>query len=111
MQNAILDVAVKAARTAGERILAELDHVDQATVTGKNSNEFVTHVDRLSEEMIVDQLQEAYPDFGILAEEGGHISGVSHNTHLWIVDPLDGTRNFMQGYSPFSISIALMIEK
>lgn len=111
MINPMLNVATEAACEAGKIILKGLGHVDQMTITKKHSNEFVTQIDKISEETIIDRLQNAYPAHGILSEERGHISGENHDEYCWIIDPLDGTRNFMQGYSPFSVSIALLKDK
>ncbi|OGT44540.1 MAG: inositol monophosphatase [Gammaproteobacteria bacterium RIFCSPHIGHO2_12_FULL_38_11] len=105
----MLPVAINAAREASKTILRALTQVDKIEVASKNSNEFVTQVDRISEEIIIDHIQKAYPDHGILAEESGRISNPKNNhEYYWVIDPLDGTRNFMQGYPQFSITIALM---
>ena len=111
MINTMLDVAAQAARHAGKIIMDGLNKIEKIDIVSKHSNEFVTQIDRLSEESIIDQLQKAYPSHAILAEETGAIGPVDHDQHCWIIDPLDGTRNFMQGYFPFSVSIALMKNK
>ncbi|MCX7120174.1 MAG: inositol monophosphatase family protein [Gammaproteobacteria bacterium] len=109
MMHPMLPVAIAAAREASKTILQALNQVDKIEVASKNSNEFVTQVDRISEEIIIDHIQKAYPGHSILAEESGHISSHENNhEYCWIIDPLDGTRNFMQGYPQFSITIALM---
>jgi myo-inositol-1(or 4)-monophosphatase len=99
-----LNIAVKAARRAGQIIgRASLD-VDRIKVTSKRTNDFVTEVDRAAEAAIIGILRDAYPEHAILAEE----SGASGNSdYQWIIDPLDGTTNFIHGFPQFAISIAL----
>ena len=100
----MLNTAVKAARKAGSIInRASLD-VDLVKVASKGRSDFVTEVDRAAEQAIVDILLKAYPDHAILAEESG-ASGDSEYT--WIIDPLDGTTNFIHGFPQYAISIAL----
>src|SRR5512145_2819329 len=100
----MLNTAVKAARKAGSIInRASLD-VDLVKVASKGRSDFVTEVDRAAEQAIVDILLKAYPDHAILAEESG-ASGESEYT--WIIDPLDGTTNFIHGFPQYAVSIAL----
>ena len=100
----MLNTAVKAARKAGSIInRASLD-VDLVKVAAKGRSDFVTEVDRAAEQAIVDILLKAYPDHAILAEESG-ASGDSEYT--WIIDPLDGTTNFIHGFPQYAVSIAL----
>jgi myo-inositol-1(or 4)-monophosphatase len=100
----MLTIAVKAARRAGNIInRASLD-IDKLTVKRKNHNDFVSEVDRAAEDAIIEILLEAYPDHGILAEESG-VRGESE--YQWIIDPLDGTTNFLHGIPLFAIAIAL----
>jgi myo-inositol-1(or 4)-monophosphatase len=100
----MLNTAVKAARKAGSIInRASLD-VDLVKVASKGRSDFVTEVDRAAEQAIVDVLLKAYPDHAILAEESG-ASGDSEYT--WIIDPLDGTTNFIHGFPQYAVSIAL----
>jgi myo-inositol-1(or 4)-monophosphatase len=100
----MLNTAVKAARKAGSIInRASLD-VDLVKVASKGRSDFVTEVDRAAEQAIVDILLKAYPDHAILAEESG-ASGDSEYT--WIIDPLDGTTNFIHGFPQYAVSIAL----
>jgi myo-inositol-1(or 4)-monophosphatase len=100
----MLNTAVKAARKAGSIInRASLD-VDLVKVASKGRGDFVTEVDRAAEQAIVDILLKAYPDHAILAEEAG-ASGDSEYT--WIIDPLDGTTNFIHGFPQYAVSIAL----
>ncbi len=100
----MLNIAVRAARRAGEVITRQIERVDTLTVTSKGHNDFVSEVDRKAEAAIVDTLRTAYPDHAILAEEGGAIAG---NEFEWIIDPLDGTTNFLHGYPQYCVSIAL----
>lgn len=102
----MLHTAVKAARRAGNLInRASLD-LDRLTVQLKSDNEFVSEVDRAAEKAIVDTLRAAYPDHAILAEEGGRLEG-GRAEYEWIIDPLDGTTNFLHGFPQYAVSIAL----
>jgi len=103
-----LNIAVKAARRAGQIInRASLD-VDSLTVTAKQQSDFVTEVDKVAEAAIITILQDAYPQYGILAEESGEIAGKGAGTAFqWIIDPLDGTTNFIHGFPQYAVSIAL----
>lgn len=104
----MLNIAVKAARRAGKIILRHADQIDRLTIERKGRNDFVTEVDRRAEEAIVDAIRQAYPEHAILAEESGNRSG---NEYTWIIDPLDGTTNFLHGYPQFAVSIALQREQ
>jgi myo-inositol-1(or 4)-monophosphatase len=103
----MLNIAIKAARAAGAIInRASLD-LDLLKVNAKAPNDFVTEVDHLAEEAIIDTLLTAYPGHGILAEESGKARGAKDSDYLWIIDPLDGTTNFIHGFPVYSVSIAL----
>jgi len=109
----MLNTAVRAARQAGRIInRASLD-LDTLAVARKQRNDFVTEVDRASEEAIIEVLRTAYPNHSILAEESGH-DPKGHAGHpreadnIWIIDPLDGTTNFIHGFPQYAVSIALM---
>ncbi|MEO8151474.1 MAG: inositol monophosphatase family protein [Rhizobacter sp.] len=103
----MLNVAVIAARKAGSIInRASLD-VDQLKVTTKSANDFVTEVDQKAEEVVIETLLTAYPGHGILAEESGRTHGAKNSEYVWIIDPLDGTTNFIHGFPVYSVSIAL----
>lgn len=103
----MLNIAIKAARAAGAIInRASLD-VDRLTVTSKSHNDFVTEVDQAAEEVIIDTILEAFPAHGILAEESGQTRGNKGSDFLWIIDPLDGTTNFIHGFPVYAVSIAL----
>ncbi|WP_428417618.1 inositol monophosphatase family protein [Methylibium sp.] len=103
----MLNTAVKAARTAGALInRASLD-IERVTVTAKSHNDFVTEVDQAAEAAIIETLLGAYPGHGILAEETGRTHGAKDSDYLWIIDPLDGTTNFIHGFPVYAVSIAL----
>jgi myo-inositol-1(or 4)-monophosphatase len=103
----MLNVAIKAARAAGVIINRAALDVESVRVSQKMANDFVTEVDQASENIIIDTLLTAYPDHGILAEESGQTRGNPHSEHIWIIDPLDGTTNFIHGFPFYCISIAL----
>lgn len=104
----ILNIAVKAARKAGSIInRASLD-LDLLKVDTKQPNDFVTEVDKAAEAAIIGILKEAYPEHGILAEESGVTAGSGRGAEFqWIIDPLDGTTNFIHGLPQYAVSIAL----
>ena len=102
----MLNIAVKAARRAGSIInRAALEGAFE--VRAKNRNDFVTQVDRAAEQAILDVLRRAYPDHAVLAEESGASEG-ARSDYRWIIDPLDGTTNFVRGIPHFAVSIACM---
>jgi len=101
----MLNIAVKAARRAGSVINRATRNLDVLTVRAKGTNDFVSEVDHEAERAIVDTLRTAYPDHAILAEEGG---ATGHSDYVWIVDPLDGTTNFLHGFPQYAVSIGLM---
>ena len=100
----MLNIALRAARSAGDIIIRALDRLDQLTIGAKGPNDFVTNIDRQAEREIIAILHKAYPGHAILAEESG---GNSDGEYVWIIDPLDGTMNFMHGLPQFAVSIAL----
>lgn len=100
----ILNIAIRAARSAGALIVRQLERVDSLNVTAKGRNDFVTEVDQRAEQIIIDVIHKAYPDHGILAEESGQRSG---DETVWIIDPLDGTTNFLHNFPHFAVSIAV----
>lgn len=101
----MLNIAVRAARAAGNIIVRYAKRVDELTITTKEQNDFVSEVDREAEDKIIQVLRKAFPNHGILAEESGE-SG-SGDEYQWIIDPLDGTTNFLHGFPQFAVSIAL----
>src|ERR1700758_2153133 len=103
----LLNIAVRAARRAGELIVRSMNRLDSLTIASKGRNDFVTEVDRAAEQEIIATIRRHYPQHAFLAEESGR-SG-THET-LWIVDPLDGTTNFLHGFPVFCVSIACQIK-
>ena len=101
---ALLNTAIQAARRAGDIAVRALSRLDQLEIRAKARNDYVTQVDQAAEQAILESIRKRYPDHAFLAEESGH-SG--DNEFLWIVDPLDGTTNFLHGFPTFSVSIAL----
>jgi myo-inositol-1(or 4)-monophosphatase len=104
--SAILNVMVKAAYRAGRSLKRDLGEVENLQVSLKGPRNFVTAADRRAEEIVREELLKARPDYGFLGEEGGARAGAD-GTHRWIVDPLDGTTNFLHGIPHFAVSIAL----
>ncbi len=100
----MLNVALKAARRASQIIVRAMDRVDRLNVREKSRNELVSEIDRDAEGAIIDVLHQAYPDHGIIGEEGGEV--YSNADETWIIDPLDGTTNFVHGIPHFAVSIA-----
>jgi myo-inositol-1(or 4)-monophosphatase len=103
----MLTTAVKAARRAGSIINRGARDIDLLQVTAKGPKDFVSEVDRAAEAAIVQILHAAYPDHAILAEEGTARDANADAEHLWIIDPLDGTTNFLHGFPQYCVSIAL----
>ena len=106
----MLNVAIKAARAAGAIINRAALDVESVRVSLKQSNDFVTEVDQASENAIIETLLTAYPDHGILAEESGSTRGNPDSEAVWIIDPLDGTTNFIHGFPVYCVSIALQVK-
>lgn len=104
-----LNIAIKAARRASQIINRASNDLESLKVTSKSPNDFVTEVDKAAENAIIEVLQEAYPNYGILAEESGEAAGKGSQGEefQWIIDPLDGTTNFIHGFPQYAISIAL----
>lgn len=101
----MLNIATAAARDAGNIILRNIDKLDRIKIEVKAQNDFVTQVDRKAEEVIIQALQKAYPDHGILGEESGTYNEDSE--YKWIIDPLDGTTNYLHGFPQYAVSIGL----
>ena len=107
----MLNVAIKAARAAGAIINRAALDVESVRVSAKQTNDFVTEVDQAAEAIIIETLLTAYPDHGILAEESGEKPGKHGGAdHVWIIDPLDGTTNFIHGFPVYCVSIALAVK-
>ena len=105
----MVNIALRAARQAGDMIVKAADNLELVKVDEKGRHDFVTEVDRRSEEMIIEQIKKAYPDHRFLGEEGG-TSGDRSSDVEWIIDPLDGTTNFVRGIPHVAISIACKIK-
>ena len=101
----MVNIAIRAARRAGEVILRQINHVHQLEVAEKGRNDFVTRVDQMAEEAIIEVIRDHYPDHAIIAEESGQ-SG--DHAVQWIIDPLDGTTNYLHGFPVFAVSIGVM---
>jgi len=104
---ALLNTAVKAAHAAGDVVMRYSRRVHNLDVRSKARNEFVTQVDIMAEDIIVETIRERYPDHAILAEEGGEQG--EHDT-VWIIDPLDGTTNYLKGMPMFAVSIGVQVK-
>ena len=102
----MLNTAVKAARKAGSIITRASFDLDKLTVRRKQQNDFVSEVDHAAEEAIIGVLHEAYPDHGFLGEESGYKDRDAE--YLWVIDPLDGTTNFLHGLPQYCVSIGLL---
>ncbi len=105
-----LHLAVKAARRAGDIILRGVDTLETVQVFTKGRNDFVTEIDRRAETEIIAIIREFYPEHTILGEEGGRQEGHENNECVWIIDPLDGTNNFIHGLPHFAVSIAVEVK-
>lgn len=103
----MLNIAVRAARNAGEIISRSADNVGKLQINRKGINDFATEVDRAAEQEIIKVIKTAFPDHAILAEESGEHKG---NDYVWIIDPLDGTTNFLHGFPVYAVSIALQVK-
>ncbi len=100
----MLNTAVRAARSAGDMILRSSDNIGRLQVDQKGKNDYASEVDRMAEREIISIIKAAYPDHAILAEESGMHKG---NDFVWVIDPLDGTTNFLHGFPQYAVSIAL----
>jgi len=100
----LLNIAVRAARQAGNVIARNIDRFDTFSVSEKGTNDFVTEIDRVAERRIIDTVRRSYPDHAFLAEESG---AHGRNDFEWIIDPLDGTTNFVHGFPHLAVSIGV----
>jgi len=103
-----LNIALQAGRKAAEFILNNADRLDRHQIEQKSANDFVTQIDKQSEKIIIDSIRKAYPDHHILAEESGSLTAPAESDFQWIIDPLDGTTNFIFGIPHFAVSIGLV---
>ena len=106
----MLNVAVKAARAAGAIINRAALDLETVRISQKQVNDFVTEVDHAAEKVIIETLMAAYPGHGILAEESGTEHGAKDSEFVWIIDPLDGTTNFIHGFPFYCVGIALSVK-
>jgi myo-inositol-1(or 4)-monophosphatase len=106
----MVNVAVKAARAAGSIINRAALDIESVRISQKNANDFVTEVDQAAEQAIIETLLSAYPGHGIWAEESGREHGAKDSEFVWIIDPLDGTTNFIHGLPVYCVSIALAVK-
>ena len=105
MTRPAITIAVRAARAAGNVILRYMNRIDGLTVVEKQRMDFASEVDKLAESEIVKELRRAYPDHAIVGEEG---SAIGRGPLTWVIDPLDGTHNYLRGIPHFSVSIAML---
>src|SRR5579862_8223338 len=98
MRDAIVNIAVNAARAAGKVIMRSVDRLDTINISQKGHNDYVTDIDQQAEKEIIAIIRKAHPKHSILGEESGEIAG---NDYQWIIDPIDGTRNFIHGFPQF----------
>lgn len=106
MKHPIVNIAVQAARAAGNTIVRAMDRLDTLQISKKSTNDFVTEIDQQVERDIIYYIRKAYPNHSILGEETGETIG-ENDEYTWIIDPIDGTRNFIHGFPHFAVSIAL----
>ncbi|GGJ92529.1 type III secretion system regulator SuhB [Pseudomonas matsuisoli] len=103
----MLTIALRAARSAGELIFRSIERLDVISISEKEAKDYVSEVDKAAEQAIVAILRKAYPNHSILGEEGGMIEGSGEGAdYQWIIDPLDGTTNFLRGVPHYAVSIA-----
>jgi myo-inositol-1(or 4)-monophosphatase len=100
----LLNIAIRAARRAGDLIVRNVDRVPSLSVRSKSRNDFVTEVDHLAEHDIIETIRRTHPDHGFFGEETGRSGG---DEFIWIIDPLDGTTNFVHGFPVFAVSLAV----
>lgn len=100
----MLNIGIRAAHAAGDHIVKYVDRIQDMSVSNKGRNDFVTEVDKQAEAIIIDAIHKAYPGHAILAEESG---SQGEDEFQWVIDPLDGTTNFLHGFPHFAVSIAL----
>jgi myo-inositol-1(or 4)-monophosphatase len=102
----MLNIAIRAARTAGNIIAKGFENQSELQIEAKGDNDYVTRIDKEAEQAIIHKIKQSYPEHSFVGEEGGVVEG--DNDFKWIIDPLDGTTNFIKGIPHFAVSIALM---
>jgi myo-inositol-1(or 4)-monophosphatase len=103
----LLNIAIRAARRAGEVIVRGMNRLHRLDVRAKGQNDFVTEIDTQAEAAIIEIIRKHYPDHAVLGEESGQSGGPADSEFLWIIDPLDGTTNFVHGFPQFAVSIGV----
>lgn len=106
MRDPIINIAIEAALAAGKLVIRAMQRLDTIKIAEKKPNDFVTEIDQRAEQEIINIIRKAYPTHAILAEESGETAGDAAD-YQWIIDPIDGTRNFIHGFPYFCISIAV----
>lgn len=109
IMNPMLNIAIRAARKAGNIIAKSYEHLDSIQTSSKGNHDFVTNVDKAAESAIIETIRASYPDHTIITEESGALEGKDKDTQ-WVIDPLDGTTNFIKGFPHFSVSIAIRVK-
>lgn len=104
----MLNIAIRAARKAGDFIARSAENFDNVEAIQKGANDVITNIDTFAEHIIIDVIKKSYSEHGIVSEEAGVIKGKNAD-YQWIIDPLDGTSNFIKGIPHFSVSIALRV--
>jgi len=107
MLNPVVTVMVKAARLGGNVLLRNINRLDSLNVVQKDRMDYASEVDADAEKAIIKELRRAYPDYGVIGEEGGSVPGRS-GRHHWVIDPLDGTSNYLHGIPHYCVSLALI---
>ena len=102
--HALLNIAIRAARAAGVVIMRHHGRIDELSIEMKRRHDFVSEVDRLAEQAVIDTVRKTHPHHGFLGEETGRSGG---DEVVWIIDPLDGTTNFLHGFPAFAVSVAV----
>lgn len=108
--NPMLNIAIRAARRAGNIIVKSYERRDEVETFRKGTHDYVTNVDKAAETAIIEIIRKSYPDHTIITEESGVLEGANNDVQ-WIIDPLDGTTNFIKGLPHFAVSIAIRVKK
>lgn len=105
----MLNIAIRAARKAGDYIAKSFEQTDKIETTKKGYNEFITNIESDAQYLLIDMIKKSYPDHSIFSQESGLIEGEDKDTQ-WIINPLDGSTNFVKGIPHFSVSIAIRVK-
>jgi myo-inositol-1(or 4)-monophosphatase len=105
----MLNIAVRAARSAGNVVVRAFEQQDKIEVSAKGTNDLVSNIDKKAEEIIIETIRKSYPKHSIISEECGYLKG-EDDDFQWVIDPLDGTTNFIKGIPHFAVSIALKVK-